>query len=316
MSAPLDFLRIFAGQLRQAGIRFAITSGMACVHYGLQQNTKDSDWIIPAEDLAKLRELLSKLEGELPPWRVSYRQIFGAPLDGEYMAHGWTSHLSIWDSAASVEHKVDIFSKPPRVKAEEIEVDAEGWATRHVVAQMKRTDRDRDWPMVQGLGKQLWERHHAVCLLHLTDVDALLAAWRSTTVAERARMASRRPLLRALEASPPPERLDLERLIAVERLVWERVNEQRHGRYTRAWKDFYRSWRKEEGWDWPTAEQFWLQHRRLMEAANRHGLPANPLAGVAREELVRAAVVEVAKLAAASENEIAKVLPSVDELLP
>ena len=39
MSAPLDFLRIFAGQLRQAGIHFAITSGMACVHYGLQQNT-------------------------------------------------------------------------------------------------------------------------------------------------------------------------------------------------------------------------------------------------------------------------------------
>ena len=44
VSAPLDFLRIFAGQLRQAGIPFAITSGMACVHYGLQQNTKDSDW--------------------------------------------------------------------------------------------------------------------------------------------------------------------------------------------------------------------------------------------------------------------------------
>jgi hypothetical protein len=29
-------------------------------------------------------------------------------------------------------------SKPPRVKAEELAVDEEGWATRHVVAQMKR----------------------------------------------------------------------------------------------------------------------------------------------------------------------------------
>jgi hypothetical protein len=54
VSAPLDFLKIFAGQLRQAEISFAITSGMACVHYGLQQITKDSDWIIPAEDLARL----------------------------------------------------------------------------------------------------------------------------------------------------------------------------------------------------------------------------------------------------------------------
>jgi hypothetical protein len=316
MSAPLDFLRIFAAQLRQAGIRFAITSGMACVHYGLQQNTKDSDWIIPADDLAKLRELLAKLEGELPPWRVSYRQIFGAPLDPEFMAHGWTSHLSIWDGAASVEHKVDIFCKPPRVKAEEIEMDAEGWATRHVVAQMKRTDRDRDWPIVQGLGQQLWERNQAWCLLHLTEAQALLAAWRSTRSEDHARMAMRRPLLRALDATPPPERLDLERLLAIERLVWERVNEQRHGRYARAWKNFYRSWRKEEGWDWPTAEQFWLQHRRLMAAAFEHGLPANPLAGVSRQELVGAAVVEVAKLAAARENEIAKVLPPVDELLP
>ena len=97
MSAPLDFLGIFAGKLREAGIRFAITSGMACVHYGLQQTTKDSDWIIAPDDLPKLRELLVQLEQADPPWRVSYRQIFGAPLDVGYMAHGWTSHLLLTD---------------------------------------------------------------------------------------------------------------------------------------------------------------------------------------------------------------------------
>lgn len=100
---------------------------MACVHYGLQQTTKDSDWIIPAEELEKLRGLFTRLEGELPPWRVSYRQICGAPLEAEFMSHGWTSHLSVWDSAGSVEHKVDIFSKPPRVRSEEIDSDSEGW---------------------------------------------------------------------------------------------------------------------------------------------------------------------------------------------
>lgn len=316
MSAPLDFLPIFAGQLRETGIHFAITSGMACVHYGLQQNTKDSDWIIPADDLVTLRELLARLEGVLPPWRVSYRQICGAPLETEWMAHGWTSHLSIWDSAASVEHKVDIFSKPPRVKPEEIQTDAEGWASRHVVAQMKRTDRDKDWPILQGLGQQLWERGHALALLHLTDSVELIAAWPSAPPAIRAAVAARRPLLRALDATPPLDKLDLERLLAVERLAWERVNEQRHSRYTRAWKNFYRSWRKEAGWEWPTAEPFWLQHRRLVEGARRHGLPPDPLASVSKEELVRAALVEVAKVAAASEKEIAQVLPPVDELLP
>ncbi len=316
MSAPLDFLKIFAGQLRGAGIPFAITSGMACVHYGLQQNTKDSDWIIPAEALERLRELLAKLEGDLPPWRVSYRQIFGAPLEAEFMRHGWTSHLSIWDNAASVEHKVDIFSKPPRVKAEEIEADTEGWATRHVVAQMKRTDRDKDWPIVQGLGQQLWERNITLGLLHLTDAEALRTAWHAATPATRASMTVRRPLLRALDDSPPLERLDLERLLALERLIWERVNEQRHGRYTRAWKDFYRRWRRDDDWGWPVSEPFWLQHRRLVQAAQRHELPPDPLANLPPHELVRMALEEVARVGAASQNEIAKVLPPAEELLP
>jgi hypothetical protein len=252
----------------------------------------------------------------LPPWRVSYRQIFGAPLEAEFMQHGWTSHLSIWDGAASVEHKVDLFSKPPRVKPEEIQADAEGWATRHVVAQMKRTDRDKDWPIVQGLGEQLRERNNDLCLMHLTAPETLLAAWRASPPDARARMAARRPLLRALDTTPPPERLDVERLLALERLVWERVNEQRHGRYTRAWKNFYRQWRQEENWEWPTSEQFWLQHRRLVQAVARHGLPLNPLAEVRPEQLIEAALQEVAKLGGASENEIAQVLPPVDELLP
>jgi hypothetical protein len=316
VSAPLDFLKIFAGQLRAADISFAITSGMACVHYGLQQNTKDSDWIIPAEDLEKLRTLLSRLEGELPPWRVSYRQIFGAPLEADYMQHGWTSHLSIWDGAGSVEHKVDIFSKPPRVKPEEIETDAEGWLGRHGVAQMKRTDRDKDWPIVQGLGKQLWERNQPFSLLHLMDGDALRSAWQSTSPQAREDLSVRRPLLRSLSATPAPDSLVLERLFAVKRAIWERVNAQRHTRYNRAWKDFYRQWRREADWEWPTEEAWWLQHRRAHEAAQKHGLPPDPLAGLDRLDLVKAALTEVAVVTAATENEIAQVLPPVDELLP
>jgi hypothetical protein len=316
MSAPLDFLNIFKRRLREAEIPFAITSGMACVHYGLQQNTKDSDWIIPAEALNRFRDLLTTLEGELPPWRISYRHVFGAPLEAEHMRHGWTSHLSIWDSAASVEHKVDLFSKPPRVKADEIEADAEGWVTRHVVALMKRTDRDKDWPMIQGLGQQLWERKNRFCLLHLTVPARLIAAWQAATPEVRTEMARRRPLLRALIPSPPPELLQLERLLALERLVWERVNAQRHACYTSAWKDFYRKWRQEADWEWPTAEPFWLQHRRLVEAAQRCELTANPFAGLEPRQLVEAALLEVAKVGGASSAEIAQVLPPVDELLP
>jgi hypothetical protein len=316
MSAPLDFLKIFAAQLRQAAISFAITSGMACVHYGLQQITKDSDWIIPAEDLDRLRALFTRLEGELPPWRISYRQICGAPLAADFMAHGWTSHLSVWDSAGSVEHKVDIFSKPPRVRSDELIADADGWASQHVVAQMKKTDRDKDWPIVDKLGEQLWDGRKAEGLLHLMDCDTLVAAWQMAAPEIRERMAARRPLLRALAFLPALERLRLERLFLLERLVWERVNAQRHSRFTRPWRQFYRNWREEYGWVWPTAEPFPQQHERLVAAARAHGLPKDPLAGLSKEAFVEAAVREVCALAAATNAEVAQVLPPLYEVLP
>ena len=90
-----DGLRMrLAERLRGAGIRFAITSGMACVHYGLQQTTKDSDWVILPEDFTRFRDLLAGLEQE-SRWGISYRPIFGAPLESHFMRHGWTSHLLI-----------------------------------------------------------------------------------------------------------------------------------------------------------------------------------------------------------------------------
>ncbi|MBI4657922.1 MAG: hypothetical protein HY735_03575 [Verrucomicrobia bacterium] len=316
MSAPLDFLKIFAGQIRSAGIRFAITSGMACVHYGLQQTTKDSDWIIAPEDMGKLRELLSCLEQASPAWRISYRSICGAPLDLEYIAMGWTSHLSVWDGPASPEHKVDIFGKPPRVRADDLAVDAEGWATRHVVAQMKRTDRPKDWPIVHGLGRQLGERGRPEALLHLQEYQALISTGTATDPATRARLALRRPLLRVFESPSPPVVDEVERLLLIERLIWECVNAQRHGQYTRAWKEFFRSWRKEDGWIWPTQKPFLAQHQQLLSAARAHRLQPNPLASLPRHELLLAALTKVANLTAATQSELDQVCPPLDELLP
>jgi hypothetical protein len=95
MQTPLDFLNTFRVELRASGIRFAITSGMACVHYGLRQTTKDSDWIVPPDQVEKVRSLFVRHEASLPPWAVRYRSIFGAPLEAEWLAGGWTSHLSV-----------------------------------------------------------------------------------------------------------------------------------------------------------------------------------------------------------------------------
>ena len=50
----------------------------------------------------------------------------------------------------------------------------------------------------------------------------------------------RRPLLRLLELEQHAGPLRFERWFLLERLLWERINQQRHSRYTRPWRRFYR----------------------------------------------------------------------------
>ncbi len=314
MSAPLEFLRIFSSKLREANIRFAITSGMACVFYRLQQTTKDSDWIIPAEDLAKLLDLLSRLEQEMPPWRVSYRLIFGVPLEAAYMALGWTRHLSIWDRADSPEHRVDLFSKPPRVALVETGPDDPAYATRHVVAQMKRTDRPRDWPFVDGLGLQLQAQAPDLALLHIQDPIKLLDAWRRTAEQARASARKRRPLLKLLDGIQGPDQLDA--WLRLERLVWETVNQERYGLYSKAWKDFFRRWRKDEGFSWPTSEPIRQQHDRLYQVVSQFGLVLDPIGEMGREALYERALRRAALRADTTADRIAEVQPPLEEVLP
>ena len=54
MSDPIGFYKTFQGLLRGQGIEAMLTSGMACVEYGLQQNTKDTDWIVEPSTIASL----------------------------------------------------------------------------------------------------------------------------------------------------------------------------------------------------------------------------------------------------------------------
>ena len=54
MSDPIEFYRTFRNLLREWGVEGVLTSGMACVEYGLQQNTKDTDWIVAPTDIHRL----------------------------------------------------------------------------------------------------------------------------------------------------------------------------------------------------------------------------------------------------------------------
>ena len=226
MSSPLLFCRTHKALLRDRHIKYALTSGMACVEYGLPQNTKDSDWIISPAGIAALVELLCDQERGLTGrhWRVSYRGLFGAPLDPEYLQGGWTSHVAVVEHPDSSERHVDVFGRPPRIAEEALTHLSSGTASRSMVARMKKTDRPKDWPIVNGLTLQDYYAGLPEAVLHLREPDILRLAWGRVPNAARDDIVAERPLLAHLE-SLDPSRLD--RMLLIERTLWECINRER-----------------------------------------------------------------------------------------
>ena len=225
---------------------------------------------------------------------------------------GWTSHLQIHDEAGSPEHHLDFFGHPPRVRIQEVFADT----TRHlaeplIVAQMKKTDRDKDWPMVEALSWYAGNDWNA--LLHLRTPDRLKQMWADCPGDLKPGLGQRRPLLREIDIGE----FKLAKCLAVERMIWEQVNKQRYRPYQNEWNNFLRRWKSEVANSWPIATGFPQQHQLLCEAVARHQLPSNPLGGTAeRQLLVERAWQEVGEVFDYQLELVQRLTPPIDELLP
>jgi hypothetical protein len=316
MSDPIAFYRSFRGLLRERVIKATLTSGMACVEYGLQQNTKDTDWILDPEGIVRLVDLFAELERGVSgrSWRVTYRGLFGAPLEREYLAGGWTSHIAAFEGPESAERHLDFFGRAPRLGAAWNALADGGIASRDVVARMKKTDRPKDWPLVNGLALQAFFDGEPGAVLHLREPAVLKEAWERTPPDLRESFSHERPLLAALADHGDAE---LDRLLLVEQLLWQCINRERYLVYQQAWKAFYRDWQRDRVGEWPTSEPFSQQHRRVCEAARAHALPPAPLASEAtRREVFDRGRKRAASLAAATPKELRLVSMPVDTILP
>lgn len=310
MSSPRAFLEQFRSELHAAGVRFAITSGQACVYFGIQQTTKDSDWIVEPEDLSRLRAMLSEME-EAGRTRVSFRGVCGAPPEQEFLGNGWTSHLAITDEDSD-EHHLDFFGKAPRVvdlERDEFEPD---YASRQVVAQMKKTDREKDWPIVFALGRQAVARGDDRGLLHGQDADWLIDSWNNVDQKDRDELIRQRPLLGLIDSEPSR----LRRAIVIEKQIWTTVNRERYGVYQRSWKELFRQWRREPEFGWPPDEPFLQQHQLLSAAARRYRLPQAPLTESVRRDALAKAKSDAVEILAASDEELGRIIPPLEVLLP
>jgi hypothetical protein len=241
MSSPLQFYRIFKSLMQEHGIRHVLTSGMACVEYGIQQITK-------------------------------------------------TTEAAFQNARAGI-------------------------ADLMVVAQMKKTDRDKDWPMVEALSQQAAFRNDPRALLHSRDPELLASLWASSPAETRSALAQRRPLLNLLASGADPA--TLRRCLVIERAFWEEVNKRRYRRFQHEWKEFLRRWRKRDDFAWPVSLPFARQHQLVCQAVCDFGLPHDPLGGDAgRRAIFEEAETWIADLLDPGRQSLSIIMPPLVEVLP
>ncbi len=268
MVVPLSYAKLeqFYRELvtcaRSRGIACAITSGMACVAFGVSETTKDCDMLCEAGSAGKFLELLSEmtLDGHLP----SYRGNRTPPLDARWIRGGWTSHF-MWPPEDSGAH-LDICGVAPRVSSP-WEREIQGfYASPHTVAEMKRTVRDKDWPFVTALGARMIEKGDERGWLHIYDEKLL----RAFAEAKRpAALLKRRPVLEL--AATKDSRLRT--ALRAEKEYWHELDRVRMKIYANAVRRYMAAVEKSR---LPPGAGLAIQHELRVRCAEKH-LPANPI---------------------------------------
>ena len=209
---------------------------------------------------------------------------------------------------------MDFFGKPPRLRGDEWLPQSGGIASRCVVAQMKKTDREKDWPFVNGLAIQECHEGNMEGLLHLREISLLRQLWNELDCSRREQLSAIRPLLGILTGC---EESRLERLLMIERGIWEYVNRERYLVYQHEWKEFYRRWQRDQVGQWPSSEPFGRQHHRVVDAVLEFNLPAAPILTPAQKQVIfNKGVQRAVTLFAASPAEIEAIIFPIDVILP
>jgi hypothetical protein len=146
-----EFYLALLTDARARGMIGAITSGMACVALGVAQTTNDCDVLCQPDTLVHLFETLN--ECSFRGQRASYRSSLSAPLEGAWLEGGWTSHF-LWPVEETNAY-LDVFGVPPHA-SRSWTLDIQGfYAGINTVAEMKRTDRPKDWAYATALGVRM-----------------------------------------------------------------------------------------------------------------------------------------------------------------
>ena len=204
-------------KLRDRGVICAITSGLACVHYGVAETTQDCDLLCHPGSFDELLNLLSATRvGDMA---CRYRGNISPPLDARWHQGGWTSHFEWLAGAHAV--TLDVFGHALRESAPWGQEVLGLYAGPQTVAEMKRTNRDKDWAFITALGERMIEAEDERGWLHIFNADTLAELMRDNRCPPE--LVSRRPALRMALSRDPHTAGALN----AERKLWEELDRRR-----------------------------------------------------------------------------------------
>jgi hypothetical protein len=142
--------------MRKNGVRYLLMGGQACVFYGAAEFSRDLDLVVLLDDanLDRLRQALAELDAvcvAVPPlerdsllrghsihFRCQRPDVSGLRIDVMSVLRGVPTFEHLWERRTTIEvegEAVDLLSLPDLVLA-------------------KKTQRDKDWPMIRRLVEQ------------------------------------------------------------------------------------------------------------------------------------------------------------------
>lgn len=163
-------------EFKASGANVLMSSGQACVLFGIATFSKDGDWIIE-ESKKSCDRVIKVLEGKNAIYRL------GAPLDIYWLSKGWTSHFEYF-LEDGFRMRIDFCSRPPRI--ENLKVLWENAGKKQTIdvvdiqslVALKQTRRIRDYNIVGVLAEVLGfnENRAGFALAYLQDYDLLKKA--------------------------------------------------------------------------------------------------------------------------------------------